>query len=169
MRSVFLLLLLALTAPPVQAQFGSRPRQARPRAEAFMVVPRGGIDFEYQDGVVGLLLRVPTRVIPGVALQAAGDLTFVESGTSRRLALDVVYDFRGLRVGGGPVFRNGFWVDSQAVRDTRSGFSLLLGVGGSVLGRSAITTEIEARFVWVDDLNPRPVTLGLSIVPGRLF
>jgi hypothetical protein len=171
MRTLLLITFLALTPVSLQAQFGG-PRRGpgpSPSSETFTIVPRAGYDLKYQEGVVGLLLRIPTRVVPGLAVQAAGDFTFLSGATERQLSLDLVYDLGGIRLGGGPVFRNTYWGTLNQGRETRSGYSVVLGLGGAPGPRSPISVELELRFVWVDDFNPRPLTLGIGFAPGRLF
>ena len=170
MRPALVLLALLLTALPAEAQFGTpRRASAPPRAELWVVVPRAGFDLEFQEGIVGLMTRVPTRLIPGVAVQAAGDVTFLRNATERQLSLDLVYDFGGLRLGGGAVFRNSYWGQQLDQRETRSGYSLVLGVGGNPGPRSVLAAEIELRWVSVEGFTPMPLTLGLSVAPSRFF
>ena len=126
------LLVLAVLPAVAPAPASAQRRPDAPPPVPFLVAGRVGFDTRTtEDPILGAMVRIPVPIpIPGrVALQAAGDLTFLDGLTERQLALDLVYDLRGLTLAGGPVFRNSIWRDPNAGpgsaltgdRDTRTG------------------------------------------------
>lgn len=175
MNRLLAFVLLALLLAPGTAQAQRMDR--RPAGPEFTVGIRGGFDLEFEDPVAGVAVLVPVPWLRGLAVQAAGDLTFLDALTERQAAVDLLYGLGGLRIGGGVVFRNTVWPDALAdpapgstlPRETRTGFSAVLGLGGTPLGDSPFVVGLEVRFVWVDDFKPRPLTVGVGVAPGRLF
>ncbi|MDT8342302.1 MAG: hypothetical protein RQ751_12380 [Longimicrobiales bacterium] len=171
-RLAHLLPLLLLAPAAAAAQPGPQPGSV-----PFTLTVRGGWDIEFDDPVLGAVAYIPTPLVRGLGIQVAGDLTFLDDLTERQLALDALYDLGGLRVGGGPVFRNSLWVVDGAggagaevlERETRTGFSLVAAFGGTPSRDSPWTFGLEFRFIWVDDFRPRPFTFGVGVVPGRLL
>lgn len=164
--------LLLVAALPAAADGQRRP----PPEVPFVVGAKVGFDTQTREAVVaGGFLRVPLPVPGRFALGVGGDLTFLEGLTERQLTVDVVYDLGGVYVGAGPVFRNTIWPatgadpGSLSDRESRTGFSLVLGLGGSPMGRLPLAVGLEYRFVWVDDFRPRPLTLGVGVALNRLF
>lgn len=168
-------LLLALLLVPGAARAQRMDR--RPPAPELTVTVRGGFDLEFDDPVAGAAILVPLPWVRGLSLQGAGDLTFLEGLTERQAAVDLLYGLGGFRIGGGVVFRNSIWPDAledaepgaDLPRDTRTGFSAVIGLGGTPLGDSPFVVGVEIRFVWVEEFHPRPFTVGLGLAPGRLF
>jgi hypothetical protein len=172
-RAIFpaVLLALFLSTSPLEAQ----RRQPGPvETPPITLGAKAGFDTRFDKPMAGLVVKAPVPVqLPGrgfLAVQAAADFTFLDALTERQLTLDVLYDLGGLSIGGGPVFRNSFWVDSPVgERETRSGYSIVVGLGGMPMARSAIAVGLEYRFVSVEELRPRPLTLTVAVAPSRLF
>lgn len=164
MRRILLLLVVVLLPAPLLAQRGMEPSP-----DVFLFSGRVGYDTQFNEPVVGAGVRVPTWLLEGLAVQAAGDFTFLPGVTERQLALDLMYNLRGLWVGGGAVFRNSYWDGNFDDRETRTGYSLFAAFGGTPAGRDVFAVSAEFRFVWVEDFSPRPFTLGINLAPGRLL
>ena len=162
-----LILLALLALPSVLEAQGPRRGDAPP--QVFTVGVRGGYDTEFSEPVLGLVTRVPTQIIPRVYVQGAVDWTFLQTLTEWQITTDVMYDLGGLFLGGGPVFRNSVWVDSNGARETRTGYSVFASLGGVPLGRLPFATGLEFRYVRVEDFSPTPVTIGIFLAPRRLL
>jgi hypothetical protein len=158
---------LGLLAP------GSLEAQSGGGGEApsgFVVTARAGFDLDLDGPVLGLGAEVGIPKLP-LALAAAGDATFLDAITERQLALDVLYRVGGgLRLGGGPVFRNTIYeIEDDEVlgpRETRTGYSLLLSIGGAPSRERTVVTGLEVRWVRVEDFRPQTlmVRVGLSLL-----
>lgn len=162
-----LLALAAGAAGDVQAQ---GPRRAPAPAPAPVVVGAyGGWDTFFREPLVGGRIRVAVPGLDLLAVQATGDLTFLTAITERQATVDLLLTGGGFAVGGGPVFRNTIWDVSGNRRETRTGWSAVLSLGGVPMGRSAFSVGIDYRFVQVGGFQPRPLTLSVTAAPGRLF
>lgn len=175
MSRLLALVLLALLLAPGTAWAQRMDR--RPAGPEFTVGVRGGFDLEGEDPIVGAAVLAPVPWLRGLAVQAVGDLTFLDALTERQASVDLLYGLGGLRIGGGVVFRNTVWPEAltdpspieDLPRETRTGFSAVVGLGGTPLGDSPFVLGLEIRFVWVDDFRPRPLTVGAGVAPGRLL
>lgn len=159
------LALAALTVLPADVL-----AQGRGSVAGLTVSGRVGYDIEYDVLAVGAGLRAGLGRLPFEA-QVAGDLTFLSGDvTERQLALDLLFRLGtgGLAFGGGPVFRNSYWeVDDEGLgnRETRTGYSLVLALGGVPEWGSRLVTGLEVRWISVEDFNPRTIMaqVGLSL------
>lgn len=163
-RSVLIATLaLAATALPsdLVAQVGPNP-DARP---SLMVSARAGYDFEISNGA--LVLGAGTRIsVPGATfleLQGISDWTFLDGLTERQMGLDLLYQFGGLAVGGGPVMRTTVW-DSEVSTDkeTRTGYSLVLILAGQATNR-LLNGQLELRYSKVSNFSPKTVSVGVNL------
>lgn len=163
--AIFALALAAVTALPADAL-----AQSRQAVTGFTVSGRLGYDVEFDVLAVGAGLRAGLGRLPFEA-QVAGDFTFLSGGvTERQVAVDLLYRVGsgGLALGGGPVFRNTYWEvtdESLGSRETRTGYSLVLALGGVPDQRSRLVTGLEIRWISVGDFNPRTIMaqVGLSL------
>lgn len=173
-RSIPLLAILALALALSPSDAEAQRRQPAASGSTFLVGAKVGFDTRFDKPMAGVALRAPVPIpLPGpglLAVQASGDFTFLDDLTERQLTLDLLYDLGGLSIGGGPVFRNSFWIDAPAgERETRTGYSVVVGLGGTPMGRSSIAVGLEYRFVSVEELSPRPLTLMVAVAPSRLL
>jgi hypothetical protein len=127
---------------------------------------RAGLDQRSSDPAVGALVRLPIPVsFLRPAITPGADLVFHDGLTDRQATVDVTIDLFGISVGGGPVWLNSVYHDEENValpRETRQGYSLLAGLRSG--GRFG--TSIELRWLFVDDLEPRFITLAFTFTPG---
>jgi len=142
-----------------------------------MVGLRGGVELNNSDWMLGAHTRFG---IPGVSfldVQVVGDLTFVtppfivEGGDFQERALsgDLLFRRGSLAFGGGVVLRNTYWVDFDTPRESRTGWSGVVVLGGVPGPRSVFTGQIEYRYSRVDDIGYSILTAGVSVVPTRLL
>lgn len=172
-RTLLAALVFALVAPTAaHAQRMGPPSRTR----AVVVSIRGGFDTKFDKPVAGGAAFFPIPNVRWLGLQAAGDLTFLEGLTERQGSVDVLVDLGGLQVGGGPIFRNTIWNDSEdslpgggLSRETRTGASLVFVAGGTPFEDSRITVGVEYRLVWVDAFTPRPLVVSVGVLPERIF
>lgn len=152
------------------AQFGGN---SGPRVQnAFTVGARGGFDFKSDAPLIGLFAR--TSLISRLAVQATGDLTFLNGLTERQAGADVLVRLgsQGLHVGGGPVWRNSIFpnadgiTDIDAPRETKVGWSIV-GILGGLPGRGRFLNAVEFRYTVVDELKPQLLTLQFGLPLAR--
>jgi hypothetical protein len=156
-RTAVLLLATSLLAP------AALTAQQQPTT-AVSVNARVGYDMEFDALVTGASLRVPVLRFP-FELQGAFDFTFLDGLTDRQLALDLLYRAgAGLFLGGGVIFRNSIYVeDAAGPRETRTGYSLVLGLGGAPSRRGRVLTGLEVRWMWVGDFSPQTIVAQVGI------
>jgi hypothetical protein len=129
------------------------------------------------DLVAGGLVRVPLPFAGRFLVQAAADFTFLSLLTERQFTLDLLYDFGGLTFGGGPVFRNTVWPGLDILpgevlvqdRETRTGYSIVAGLGGPLGRDSPWAMGLEFRYTRVEGLRPQPLTVWVGVIPSRFF
>jgi hypothetical protein len=161
-RFAYSCLLLALLAP-LQLQAQRRPRASPPVSAGARV----GYEVSFDKFVAGGYLRIP---LPGVSLELQGvaDFTFLSGFTARQYAADLIWRTgAGIYLGGGPVFRNTLFSDARVgetlERETRRGYSLFFGFGGTGGGLGGLITGVELRWVFVDDFKPRTIMAQFGI------
>ena len=155
--------------PPLAAQTPGGPILIQQGGRSWLpsVGVRVGLDVRNSDPTVGALLRLPVP-IPFVrpAITPGADLVFHDGLTDRQAMVDVTIDLFGISVGGGPVWLNSVFDDVQdgeLPRETKQGYTLLAGLRGGV---GTFGTTLEFRWLFVDELEPRFITLGLTYTPG---
>lgn len=154
----------ALLAPSaLHAQIGG----GGPAPSGFSVAARGGYDLSLDSPVAGAEARLGVFRLP-FDVKVAGDFTFLDRLTERQLSVDLLYRLgNGLALGGGPVYRNSIYDtdDLSAPRETRSGYSLVVAVGG-LPGRGRLVSGLEVRWVRVDEFRPQTITaqMGLNLL-----
>ena len=97
-----------------------------------------------------------------LTLQALGDLTFLNNLTERQVNVDLLWNFGGLLVGGGPAWRNTIWLGETSGRETRQGWTAVALFGGRP-GRSLLSAQLELRYTKVSDFSPSAIMLGLNL------
>ena len=122
---------------------------------------RAGLDYRNQAPSVGALLRLPVPGLPA-AVTPGGDLVFQDGLTERQATVDVTVSILGIEVGGGPVALSSVFTDGGE-RETKVGYAFLAGLRGRA-GRFG--TELEFRWVRVDELGPRFIMLAFTWTPG---
>lgn len=159
---------LGLTAPHVaqaqlRAPLGASSGGWAPIGIGFRI----GRDSALHYNVVGGQVRIP--VVPNGALELMPnmDVTFARGEKEYQYNLELVYmvggDVGGLYGGGGIGFRRArFGPDPAVPRETVRGYTGVLGLKITGLGR--VAPQIEWRWVWVhkEDINPQQVTLGVT-------
>ncbi len=174
--AVALLLAIALLGVPraLQAQLPGQPRQS---PTPFLLGVRGGLEVTNSDWMLGLHSRFGIPGVPVLDVQVAGEITFVDPPAivggggfqERSLDADLLFRRGALAVGGGVVVRNSYWVDLNTPRETRTGWSGVLVLGGVPGPRSLFTGQLEYRYSRVSGIGYSVLTAGLSIAPLRLL
>lgn len=176
MPPVTILLLLGLFSPnDVAAQIPGGP--GNPGATPFSVGLRGGWEFSNSNWILGAHARVGLPGVSFLDVQAVGDLTFAsppafiggESFRERTLNADLLVRRGTLAFGGGAVFRNSFWEDFDTPRETRTGWSGVVVLGGVPGPRAAMAFQLEYRYTRIEGFGLQALTAGASVVPTRLF
>jgi hypothetical protein len=127
-----------------------------------------GYDYNSTGSVAGGQIRVPILPSGHVEILAVGDVTFLTNLKEYQYGLDAVVLSGGRRgglyLGGGVVWRDTIYEDSSPDRATRLWPNIVAGLRTGQLGVLPITTQIEIRWVFVDDaVNPRYLTLGVNL------
>lgn len=164
-----IVLLLALSATGAADLTAQGPRRSGPSPPALLVGVYGGWDTFYREPLVGGKVRVAAPRFDFLALQATGDLTFLSAITERQATVDLLLTGGGFAVGGGPVFRNTIWDLSGDARETRTGWSAVISFGGIPLGQAPFAVGVDFRFVRVGGFRPSPLSLSVTLAPGRLL
>lgn len=168
-RLLSIVLLLVLAAGAAAELTAQGPRRSGPAPPALLVGVYGGWDTFFREPLVGAKVRVAVPRFDFLALQATGDLTFLSAITERQATVDLLLTGGGFALGGGPVFRNTVWDLSGNPRETRTGWSAVISFGGVPFGRAPFAVGIDYRFVRVGGFRPSPLTLSVTVAPGRLL
>ncbi len=172
--SAVVLGLLALSTPfAVEAQRrGSQPANTTewaPISAGF----KAGYDNNASGEMLGVQLHLPVVRNGTLELMPNADVTFLNGLKEYQYTLDALYipggTGGGPYLGGGVALRNTIYGDDRsAARETRQGYSLV--VGGKLGGAGPFGLQIEARWTFLesDILNPRTVTFGVNFpLSGR--
>ncbi len=170
----------ALLALLVSAAFGlAAPRAAHAQLRAPLGASSGGWapigigvrvgrDSALHDNVVGGQLRIPVLPDGSLELMPNMDVTFARGSKAYQYNLELVYivggRLGGLYGGGGIGFRKArFGAEPTDPRETSRGYTGVVGLKISGLGR--VVPQIEWRWVWVDKagINPQQVMLGVTV------
>ena len=161
-----LVLLGAALPDPLAAQLGGGPILEGGPSRGWLpsVGVRGGFDYRNTDVSIGALLRLPVPVpLVPLAITGGGDLVFHDNLTDRQGMVDLTAEVFGISVGGGPVWLNTVFDEVDAPRETRTGYTLLAGFHGR---GAPFGTDLEFRWVFVDDIEPRYIMLAFTFTPG---
>lgn len=127
-----------------------------------------GYDYNSTGSVAGAQLRIPILPSGFVELVPNGDITFLTGLKEYQYGVDAVVLSGGRRggiyVGGGLVWRDTVYQDSDSERTTRRWADIVAGLRTGQLGVLPLTTQIEIRWVFVDQpVKPRYLTLGINL------
>jgi hypothetical protein len=151
----------ALAPAAARAQFIPGPVNQGGPTRAVIVGPRLGWSIRDSSPALGGQLRVPfpiARVRP--AITVGGDVVFQSGLREFQGTADATFGFFApLYVGGGAAVLNSVFDDGNE-RATKLGFSVVGGIGGGRVG--PFLTQIEFRYLKVDELSPRFITLTLG-------
>ena len=172
--SAVVLGLLALSTPfAVEAQRrGSQPATTTgwaPISAGF----KAGYDNNASGEMLGVQLHLPIVRNGQFELMPNADVTFLSGLKEYQYALDALFVPGGTRggpyLGGGVALRNTIYdFDRSAARETRQGYSVI--VGGKLGSPGALGIQIEVRWTFLDSpvLDPRTVTFGVNFpLSGR--
>jgi hypothetical protein len=168
-RPAVLLSALVLALAPSPDTLVAQVRGDAARPSQLGVNARVGYDLDLDGPLLGAGLVVGVPRVP-FAVQAVGDVTFLDRVNERQLALDVLYRWgRSLGVGGGPVFRNTIFETDGGLlgpRETRTGYSLVASLGAVAPRSGRLLTGFELRWVWIENFRPQTLTaqVGLSLL-----
>ena len=161
---------------------GQRRGPRQPAAAAWPSVTIGakaGYDSKARGEVLGAQLRIPLLRNGTVELMPTADVTFLTGLKEYQYAVEALYLLSGRRgglyVGGGLAFRNTIYAvdpnlpaDPNLPRETRQGYSVVVGTkfGGS--GGFGAQLEIRWVFIKQSPIDPQVVTFGVNIpLTGR--
>ena len=173
--AVLLAVTWCLGAPgAVEAQITGQPNQG---STPFLLGVRGGLEVTNSDWILGIHSRFGIPGIPILDVQVAGELTFVDPPAivggggfeERSFDADLLLRRGALAVGGGVVVRNSYWVDLNTPRETRTGWSGVLVLGGIPGPRSLFSGQLEYRYSRVSGIGYSALTAGVSVAPLRLL
>lgn len=125
---------------------------------------RGGYDFDADVGSAGTQVRIP--IIRQLLLVPSGDVFFSEgdAGADWQLNADVLArpdELGGLYAGAGAAFlREDF--DADGEEEVEVGYNLLVGMESGTVLRTRLRPFVEARWTFVEELDPFRLVLGLN-------
>ena len=162
-----LVMMVALSADLAEAQRRGRGRgpDGPWRAATVEFGVRGGYDFDADVGSAGAQVRLP--IVRQLLLVPSGDVFFSdgEEGTTWQLNADLVArpdELGGLYAGVGAAFlREDF--DADGEQEVEAGYNLLAGIESGALLDTRLRPFAEARWSFVDDLDPFRLVVGLNV------
>ena len=169
MRTLFCLVMLVMMGVELaSAQF--RAPRARDRDSGFdrrgpvEFGVRGGYDFDAEVGAAGAQLRIP--LIRQLLLVPSGDVFFADEGEGAdwQLNADLVVrpdELGGLYGGIGAAFMK-LDFDGDGEEETEAGYNLLAGMQSGPLLQSRLRPFAEARWTFVDDVEPFRLMVGIN-------
>lgn len=153
------LLLAVLTPPPVHAQ-------ERPEGRALPATAEARLAWDYRSEAPGLGVALRLPLLGGRGdLLAGGDAVFRDGLTEVQAHVDalVVLGGRGaIVVGGGPVWLSSVF-ESGGEREGRWGYGAVAGVRQLPDPDQTVGFVLELRWVFVDELEPRFLELGVAL------
>jgi len=130
---------------------------------------RLGYDDQLSGTVLGGQIHIPVTRNGYVEIVPNGDITFLNSLKEYEFNADVLVSSGGRRgglyVAAGPAWRNTIFNTRSptAGRETKVGWSIAVGLKSSPLGRTPFGTQIDVRWVFVDDvIKPRVISFGVN-------
>lgn len=161
-----LIVALAVTVDSLEAQRrrssdGGFFGRGRPPVE-FGV--RGGYDFDADVGSAGAQLRLP--LIRQLLVVPSGDVFFADEGegTDWQLNADLVArpdELGGVYGGIGAAFLQTDF-DADGDQEVEAGYNLLGGIEGSALFGTRVRPFAEARWTFVDEVDPFRLVIGIN-------
>jgi hypothetical protein len=162
-----LVMMVALSADLAEAQRRGRMRAPdgpwRGATVEFGV--RGGYDFDADVGSAGAQVRLP--IVRQLLLVPSADVFFSdgEEGTTWQLNADLIArpdELGGLYAGVGAAFlREDFNADGE--QEVEAGYNLLAGIESGALLDTRLRPFAEARWSFVDELDPFRLVVGLNV------
>lgn len=161
--SMVVMLLLSSTVLEAQRRGWRGDRDDRDEAPVEFGV-RGGYDFDAEVGSAGAQVRVP--LIRQLLLVPNGDVYFAEDdeGTSWQLNADLVArpdELGGLYGGVGAAFLHADF-DGDGEQEVEAGYNLLAGIEGGNVFATRVRPFAEARWSFVDELDPFRLVVGIN-------
>ena len=174
---ILLLTLLGLLTPcalEAQVRRGRAVDPDRPPWMPISIGPRAGYDERARGMVLGAQIHLPILRNGLVELVPTADVVFPNNAREYQYNLELVYvsggRTGGLYGGGGVGYRDTVLNGTPAdPRNTIFGYSLVLGVRSGIA--DLFQTQLELRWIFLEDTNvrPVPVTLGINFPLWRGF
>lgn len=129
---------------------------------------RAGIDYQGDSPILGGQLRLSVDPWRRVDLLPSVEFVFQNALTERQVNLDGAFyvdDGRTLYLGGGAAYRNTYYLDEDnrplPTRETRTGYNVFGGIHLSST-EFPLRLQVEGRWTFIDDFEPRTIELGLN-------
>jgi hypothetical protein len=125
---------------------------------------RGGYDFDADVGSAGAQLRIP--LIRQLLIVPSGDVFFADEGegTDWQINADLLArpdELGGIYGGIGAAFlQTDFDLDGE--QEVEAGYNLLAGIEGGSLLSTRVRPFAEARWTFVDELDPFRLVVGIN-------
>lgn len=123
---------------------------------------RGGFDFDADVGSAGAQLRIP--IFAPLQLAPSGDVFFDDAPTEWQLNADLLIrpvGLGGLYGGAGAAFVN--LDQGQTDDETEVGLNVIVGLDGGTVWFTTVRPFVEARWTYVDDLDPFRLVAGINV------
>ncbi len=130
---------------------------------------RGGYDLDERVVSAGAQLRFPLAA--QLHLAPSADVFLDDAPTQWQLNGDVLFRPAGLGglYGGGGIALVSRDFDADGARESRTGYNLLLGLDGGILGDAFVRPFVEARWTRVEDYRPFRAVVGVNVPIGGRF
>ena len=166
-------LLTFLTPLATEAQRRGSQQPAAASWPSITIGVKAGYDNSAKAEVLGAQVRIPLLRNGAVELMPTADVTFPTGLNEYQYAVEALYLLSGRRgglyVGGGLAFRNTiFGADPNLPRETRQGYSVVLG--SKFGGGGSFGAQLEIRWVFIEQspIDPQVITFGVNIpLTGR--
>ena len=166
-------LLTFITPLATEAQRRGPRQPAAASWPSITIGMKAGYDNSAKAEVLGAQLRIPLLRNGTLELMPTADVTFPSGLKESQYAVEALYLLSGRRgglyVGGGLAFRNTIYgAEPNLPRETRQGYSVV--VGTQFGGAGSFGAQLEIRWVFIERsaIDPRVVTFGVNIpLTGR--
>ena len=168
--SILAIVLLCATARQAEAQLRpGPPTEERPSPARLEIGVRAGIDYSDDSPSLGGHARISVDPWRRVDLLPSVEFTFQDQLTEKQFNLDgslYLDGSRTLYVGSGAAFRDTFYLDDEGdplpEQEIRTGFNVFAGLHFASPSDLPVAVQLEARWTFVGDFEPRTLVLGVN-------
>jgi hypothetical protein len=128
---------------------------------------RAGLDYQTEAPLLGGQLRISVDPWGRIDFLPSAEFTFQSGLTERQYNLDGAFYLdrtRSFYVGGGAAYRNTYYLEERAPlaeRETRLGYNVFGGIHIAPF-RLPLTVQLEGRWTFIDDFQPKTLVLGVN-------
>lgn len=167
---ILAIMLLFVSKGDVEAQLRPPPSsEEQPSPRRLEIGVRAGLDYQDDSPSLGAHARISVDPWRRLDLLPSVEVTFQDRLTEKQFNLDgglYLDGSRTLYVGSGAAFRNTLYLDGDGAplpeRETRTGFNLFAGLHLVSPSDLPVALQLEARWTFVGDFEPRTLVIGVN-------